>query len=127
MGEVSRSASRFRVGLPIRVKTAILFVAIALLPTALVAGWLTRLADALALAANQGKDDEDGLDIVRAIVGSRQHLDAVRFEVPAVGVSTLIRRRDSVKSTCRVQQLSCGAVRTNSRWRSRLTMTGRGW
>lgn len=36
----------------------------------------------------------DGLEVVRAILASRQEIDAVRFEVPSRGVSTILRRAD---------------------------------
>lgn len=50
------------------------------------------LADAAQNPAPPGGND--GLDVVRAILASRQGLDAVRFEVPERKVSTVLRRRD---------------------------------
>lgn len=52
------------------------------------------VAYALADAAKAPPTNGDGLDVVRAILASRQDLDAVRFEVPSRNVSTIIRRRD---------------------------------
>lgn len=48
------------------------------------------LADAAIATPPPGTD---GLDVVRAIIASRQEIDAVRFEVPSRNVSTVIRQR----------------------------------
>jgi adenylate cyclase len=53
--------------------------------------------DAVAVAAvfshaAEGKiRDEDAIESVRALIGSRENLNAIRFEVPAAKVSTMIR------------------------------------
>ena len=39
--------------------------------------------------------DEDAIESVRALIGSRETLDAVRFEVPAAGHSAEIRRQNA--------------------------------
>lgn len=48
-------------------------------------------AAARAPAAPSGSD---GLDGVRAMLASREEIDAIRFEVPASNVSTIMRRQD---------------------------------
>jgi adenylate cyclase len=58
-------------------------------------------ADAVAIAAIFGRavagaiKDEDAMESVRALIATRATLDAVRFEVPAAKLSTLIRREGS--------------------------------
>jgi class 3 adenylate cyclase len=47
------------------------------------------VAAALALAA---KENDRGLEPVRALIATRKTIDAARFEVPAAGVDTVIRR-----------------------------------
>lgn len=60
------------------------------------------VAFALADAAKAPPTAGDGLDVVRAILASRQELDAVRFEVPSRNVSTIIRRRNDAGDTSEV-------------------------
>lgn len=54
--------------------------------------------DAVAVAAILGRaaagavKDDDALESVRALISTRATMEAVRFEVPAAGVSTVIRR-----------------------------------
>ena len=117
-------------GMSIRLKAALLLVAITLAPVALavtlllsinreavrttekqlqaavlaeVAGTVIRLvrdtrADAEAVAAALGsaasstKDEEQAMAGVRALIATRPSLDAVRFEVPAAKVSTVLSR-----------------------------------
>ncbi len=57
----------------------------------------TAVAFALHDAANAPEPPagSDGLEVVRAILGSRRNVDAVRFEVPERNVSTVIRRQDA--------------------------------
>jgi len=55
-------------------------------------------AEAVALALRQAaisppQDGGDGLDVVRAILGTRSGVDAVRFEVPERNVSTVIGKK----------------------------------
>ena len=56
-------------------------------------------ADAVAFALYQAAGAKpvagDGLDAVRAILGTRRGLGAVRFEVPERGVSTVLRQKDA--------------------------------
>lgn len=58
------------------------------------------LADAA--RASAPPPGSDGLDVVRAILASRQGIDAVRFEVPARSVSTIIRRQDDNTKTLEI-------------------------
>lgn len=44
----------------------------------------------------------DGLDGVRAMLASREEIDAIRFEVPANNVSTILRRQDDEQKTIEV-------------------------
>lgn len=57
----------------------------------------TAVAFALHDAANapEPAPGGDGLDVVRAILGSRRNINAIRFEVPDRNVSTIIRRHDA--------------------------------
>lgn len=49
-------------------------------------------------AAEGAIRDEDAVESVRALIGSRETIDAVRFEVPAAKVSTVIRWNTSSSS-----------------------------
>ncbi|MEZ4219663.1 MAG: adenylate/guanylate cyclase domain-containing protein [Polyangiaceae bacterium] len=52
------------------------------------------VAQALALAATTpAREDSDGLDGVRAVLSTRESFDAVRFEVPAAKISTLLTKK----------------------------------
>jgi adenylate cyclase len=44
----------------------------------------------------------DGLEGVRAMLASREEIDAVRFEVPASNVSTILRRQDEARNVTEV-------------------------
>jgi len=46
-------------------------------------------------AAEGAIRDEDAMESARALIGSRETIDAVRFEVPSAGVSTVIRWKTS--------------------------------
>src|SRR5580704_12402678 len=49
------------------------------------------VAAVLSRAAEGAIRDEDAIESVRALIGSRETIDAVRFEVPSAKVSTVIR------------------------------------
>ena len=53
------------------------------------------VAQALALAAENPDAKDSGEDAVRAVLGTRPTLSAIRFEVPAANVSTVIREAES--------------------------------
>jgi class 3 adenylate cyclase len=53
------------------------------------------VAAVLSRAAEGAIRDEDAIESVRALIGSRESIDAVRFEVPAANVSTVIRWKTS--------------------------------
>jgi len=52
---------------------------------------LVAVAAVLSRAASGAIHDDDAIESVRALIGSRERIDAVRFEVPAAKVSTVIR------------------------------------
>ncbi len=53
------------------------------------------VAAVLSRAASGAIRDEDAIESVRALIGSRDTIDAVRFEVPSAKVSTVIRQKES--------------------------------
>jgi class 3 adenylate cyclase len=53
------------------------------------------VAAVFARAAEGAIRDDEAIESARALVGSRETIDAVRFEVPAAGVSTVIRWKAS--------------------------------
>jgi len=55
----------------------------------------TAVAAILGRAAAGAINDKDALESVRALMSTRDTVDAVRFEVPAANVSTLLRRTNS--------------------------------
>lgn len=55
----------------------------------------TAVAAVFSRAAEGAIRDEDAIESVRALIGSRESIDAVRFEVPSANVSTVIRWKTS--------------------------------
>ncbi len=56
------------------------------------------VAAVLARAADGAIRDDDAIEAARALIGNRESIDAVRFEVPAAKVSSVIRWRDSAEA-----------------------------
>jgi adenylate cyclase len=52
---------------------------------------IVAVAAVLSRAVEGAVRDEDAIESVRALIGSRERIDAVRFEVPAAKMSTVIR------------------------------------